>query len=130
MALYTSVDYYFEKYKGETLNKTSIEKYLKMAQEKIDSVTHNRIVSIGFNNLTNFQKEKIEEAICSQADYIYENGYNHEENDDISSYSVLDISVNVDNSDRKQTVANKLGMSEYAYDCIKKTGLSVNSWRF
>ena len=101
-----------------------------MAQEKIDSVTHNRIVSIGFNNLTNFQKEKIEEAICSQADYIYENGYNHEENDDISSYSVLDISVNVDNSDRKQTVANKLGMSEYAYDCIKKTGLTVNSWRF
>lgn len=130
MTLYTSIDYYFNKYKGNTLNKNGIEIYLKKAQEKIDSITHNRILSIGFENLTEFQKEKIQEAICSQADYIYENGYNHEDNEDISSYRVLDISVNVDNSNKQKTVANSLGMSEYAYDCTKKTGLTVNSWRY
>lgn len=130
MTLYVSADYYLNTYKGNIPDNESVEKNLKKAQEKIDSVTHNRIVSLGFDNLTEFQKEKVRESICSQADYIYENGYNHEDNETISSYRVLDISVNVDSSNRRKTIANELGMSEYAYDCIVKTGLTVNSWRF
>ena len=96
---------------------------MKLAQEKIDSITFNRIVAIGFDNLTEFQKEKIKEAICYQAEYIYENGYNNENNREISSYSVLDISVSKDNSNSNKTIAQKENMSEIAYDYIHKTGL-------
>lgn len=96
---------------------------MKLAQEKIDSITFNRIVAIGFDNLTEFQKEKIKEAICYQAEYIFENGYNNENNRDISSYSVLDISVSKDNSDSNKTLAERNNMSEMAYDYINKTGL-------
>lgn len=123
MTLYVNKKYYSDEFMGVKLPNDEIEKYLKLAQEKIDSITFNRIVAIGFDNLTDFQKEKIKEAICYQAEYIFENGYNNENNRDISSYSVLDISVSKDNSGSNKTLAERNNMSEMAYDYINKTGL-------
>lgn len=123
MTLYVNKKYYSDEFTGVKLPNDEIEKYLKLAQEKIDSITFNRIVAIGFDNLTEFQKEKIKEAICYQAEYIFENGYNNENNRDISSYSVLDISVSKDNSGSNKTLAERNNMSEIAYDYISKTGL-------
>lgn len=123
MSLYVNEEYYTDVFEGEIIPDVDIEKYLKLAQEKIDSITHNRIVAIGFENLTEFQKDKISEAICYQAEYIFKNGYNDENNRDISSYAVLDISVSVDNSKDNKTMAQKLNLSEMSYDLIHKTGL-------
>lgn len=123
MSLYVNEEYYTDIFEGEIIPDVDIEEYLKLAQEKIDSITHNRIVAIGFENLTEFQKDKISEAICYQAEYIFKNGYNDENNRDISSYAVLDISVSVDNSKGNKTMAQKLNLSEMSYDLIHKTGL-------
>lgn len=123
MTLYVDKKYYSDNFNGNKLPEDEIEKYLKLAQEKIDSITYNRIVAIGFINLTNFQQEKIRDAICYQAEYIYANGYNNEDNRDVSSYSVLDISVRVDNSNSNKTIAQRKNMSEMAYDYVHKTGL-------
>ena len=123
MTLYVNKEYYSNTFKGKTIPDEDIERYLELAQEKIDSITYNRIVAIGFDNLTEFQKEKINKAICYQAEYIFKNGYNDEDNRDISSYSVLDVSVSVDNSSSNKTKAQKLNMSEMAYDLVHKTGL-------
>ena len=123
MTLYVDKKYYSDEFKGNEVPIDEIEKYLKLAQEKIDSITFNRIVAIGFNNLTKFQQEKIRDAICYQAEYIYINGYNNEDNRDVSSYSVLDISVSVDNSNNNKTIAQRKNMSEMAYDYVHKTGL-------
>ena len=123
MLLYVNEEYYTDVFEGNVLPDEDIEKYLELAQEKIDSITYNRIVAIGFENLTEFQKDKISKAICYQAEYIFRNGYNDEDNRDISSYSVLDISVSVDNSNDNKTIAQKLNMSEMAYDLVHKTGL-------
>ena len=123
MTLYVDKEYYSNTFKGRNIPDEDIEKYLELAQEKIDSITYNRIVAIGFDNLTEFQKEKISKAICYQAEYISQNGYNDENNRDVSSYSVLDISVSVDNSSDNKTKAQKLNMSEMAYDLVHKTGL-------
>ena len=123
MTLYVDKEYYLSTFKGNVIPSKDVEKKLELSQEKIDSITYNRIVAIGFNNLTEFQKEKISKAICYQAEYIYQNGYNNEDNRDISSYSVLDISVSVDNSDANKTNAQKLNMSEIAYDLVHETGL-------
>lgn len=122
MTLYVNKEYYSNTFGGKNIPDEEIEQYLELAQEKIDSITYNRIVAIGFDNLTEFQKEKISKAICYQAEYIFQNGYNDENNRDISSYSVLDISVSVDNSNNK-TIAQKVNMSEIAYDLVHKTGL-------
>jgi hypothetical protein len=123
MTLYVNKEYYSSIFSGKNIPEDDIEKYLELAQEKIDSITYNRIVAIGFENLTEFQKEKISKAICYQAEYIFKNGYNNEDNRDISSYSVLDISVSVDNSNANKTKAQRLNMSEIAYDLVHKTGL-------
>lgn len=123
MSLYVNEEYYTDVFEGNVLPDEDIKKYLELAQEKIDSITYNRIVAIGFENLTEFQKDKISKAICYQAEYIFRNGYNDEDNRDISSYSVLDISVSVNSSSESKTIAQKLNMSEIAYDYIHKTGL-------
>ncbi len=123
MTLYVNKEYYSSTFSGKNIPEDDIEKYLELAQEKIDSITYNRIVAIGFENLTEFQKEKICRAICYQAEYIFKSGYNNEDNRDISSYSVLDISVSVDNSNANKTKAQRLNMSEIAYDLVHKTGL-------
>lgn len=123
MTLYVDKKYYSDEFKGNKVPINEIEKYLRLAQEKIDSITFNRIVAIGFNNLTKFQQEKIKDAICYQAEYVYVNGYNNEDNRDVSSYSVLDISVSVDNSNSNKTIAQGKNMSEMAYDYVHKTGL-------
>lgn len=120
MNQYITEDYYFDNFMGETISSKEIEKYLKLAQEKIDEVTHNRIVNIGFNNLTDFQKECISKAICYQAEYYFANGMSSLSN--VSSYSVLDISINIDTTN--QTEAQKKEMDEFAYMNLKKSGLA------
>ena len=117
---YVTELYYSGNFVGVIIPTDDIEKYLKLAQEKIDEVTHNRIVAIGFDNLTDFQKECISKAICYQADYYFANGINSLSN--VSSYSVLDISINVDNT--IQTEAQKKDMDELAYMNVKKSGLA------
>ena len=130
MALYVSKEYYQETFKGKIPEK-EIEKNLKLAQNKINRITFNRIVGKGFDNLTEFQQEKVRESICYQADYIFDNGYNDEDNSDISSYSVLDISVNVQTKDNNsKTQAELECMSELAYDAIVQTGLTQRTWRY
>lgn len=129
MNQYATSEYYLTSFKGNVLPNDEIDKYLQEATEKIDSITFNRIVGKGFDNLTEFQKEKVQKAVCYQAEYIFTNGFNDENKQDIASYSVLDISVNV-NTDSRKTQAEKECMSEKAYDLISKTGLTTRGYRY
>ena len=120
MSQYATSEYYLNTFKGNLLPQDEIDRYLQKASEKIDSITYNRIVAMGFDKLTEFQQDCVRNAICYQAEYYFENGINSLSG--ISSYSVLDISINVDNT--KQTEAQKQEMSEFAYMNIVKTGLT------
>lgn len=130
MNQYVTSEYYENEFEGTLLLDEEIDKYLKEASEKIDDVTFNRIVGIGFENLTEFQKNKIKDAVCYQAEYIKQNGYNDERKDKVASYSVLDISVTEKTkSESEKTEAEKNHMSEMAYNLIKKTGLNCKVMR-
>lgn len=118
MGQYANIDYYSNTFKGAIIPADDLDKYLLKASEKIDELTFNRIVKIGFNNLTDFQKEKIQRAVCLHADYIYENGT---EMGQISSFSVLDINVSVDN---KNSIEAKYGTNKDIYNLVKQTGLT------
>ena len=122
MSQYADSKYYYKVFNGDLI-RNNIDKYLREASEKIDEVTFNRIVGVGFDNLTDFQKEKVKLAVCYQAEYIFEKGYDAENDDDISNYTVLDISVTKSESAEK-TIAEKKKLSSLAYDQIKKTGLA------
>lgn len=47
---------------------------LEKATDQINSLTYNRMVGIEFDNLTEFQKDKIKKAICLHADFVEQYG--------------------------------------------------------
>ena len=70
--MYADIEYYKNTYKG-TLDGIELEKALRQASEHIDILTYNRIVAIGFDNLTEYQQEIITECACLIAEWETEN---------------------------------------------------------
>lgn len=129
--MYVDEDYYLDTFGGTKIPDDEISKYLTLAQEKIDSITFNRIVYIGFDKLSSFQQDKIQKAICYEAEHIFENGFNNENDSEVSSYDVLDISITTKTKQaNEKTLAERENMSEIAYDLVNKTGLNCGSFRF
>lgn len=64
---------------------------LRQASRHIDSLTFNRIVDRGFSNLTPFQQEIIQEVVCAQTEFEYEN--EDEISTVLSSYSINGVSA-------------------------------------
>lgn len=114
---YVDVKYYRENHRGKIQELEEITEKLLLAEIKIDELTFNRIKARGFSNLTPFQQEKIKQAVCRQADYIHENGYDEE---GLQSYSVLDISISMSDS---KSEASKLMFDPVALALLRQTGL-------
>lgn len=70
---YVTYDYYCDAYKGDVIPMDELDKALKQASRHVDSLTYNRIVGRGFSNLTAFQQDVIQEVVCQQADFEWEN---------------------------------------------------------
>ena len=120
--MYVDIDYYIANRKSSEPDAEctkDIQELLDLAEMKVDEVTFNRIRGIGFDNLTEFQKDKVRKAVCVQADYIQEYGGYTDGEPQIESYSVLDISVSVSG---KQTAAERAGMATLAYKLLEQTG--------
>lgn len=91
MNIYADKNYYLNVYNGNEISEGEIEKRLKKASSHIDILTYNRIVKRGFENLTKFQKDIIQNAVCELADFEYEN-------EDLiktalSNYSINEVSM-------------------------------------
>ena len=71
---YVDAVYYLTEYGGTTIPETDLERFLKRANDQVDSMTYNRIVSVGFDQLTDFQQERVKQAVCAQADFIAQYG--------------------------------------------------------
>lgn len=69
---YADQKYYLEVYGGTALD-AELDRWLLQASRHIDSLTYNRIVGQGFDNLTEFQQETIRDVCCRQADFEYQN---------------------------------------------------------
>jgi phage gp36-like protein len=120
LTFYADVSYYKSEYKGE-LAEEKAEKYITIASKHIDSLTLNRIVGIGFDNLTSFQKETIKFVVCRQADFEVENEMLI--NNILSSYSINGVSVGLDPNGWNVTVMNGVVMQKDVYSMLEQTGL-------
>jgi len=67
------------------------EKFLIQASDQIDILTFQRIKKIGFENLTNLQKELIKNVCASQAIFLQDFG--DMLNNPLSSYSIAGVSM-------------------------------------
>lgn len=117
--------YYIEVYKGTALSNEMIKKYLNQASRHIDTLTFNRIVGC-FNKLTIFQQEIIQEVICKQAEFEYENEPMLQTV--LSSYSINGVNVSIGNSWNIKII-NGVAMVSDMYNLLAQTGLCCRSFR-
>lgn len=117
---YVDPAYYKEIYKGSTVSEEDLERYLRQASRHIDSLTYNRIVGRGFSSLTEFQQEVIQEVICQQVDFEYENA--DEINTILSSYSINGVSAQFGSS-WNVFMDKGVAMKRDVYAQLSQTGL-------
>ena len=122
MSLETYVEetYYTETYGGE-LSGSELTRRLYEASRHIDSLTYNRIVSTGFDNLTEFQQEVIRRTCCQLADF-------EAENEDLlesflNSYSINGVSMGMDAGSWNLQVAGGIALPGKLFEFLKQTGL-------
>lgn len=63
---------YYNNFSGTITEKISSK--LEKATDQINSLTYNRIIGLGFDNLTPFQQDKVKKAICIHADFVEQYG--------------------------------------------------------
>ena len=113
-------DYYKEIYGGNIIPDSELGKALRQASRHIDSLTYNRIVWFGFSDLSSFQQEIIQEVVCQQADFEYENA--DEINTILQSYSINGVSAQFGNSWNVFTDKG-VAMKRDVYALLCQTGL-------
>ena len=123
-APYVTIEEYKKNYSD--IPDENIEEYLKKASRHIDTLTFNRIQGIGFDNLTEFQKEIIKEVTCELANFEYEN-------EDViksvlSSYSINGVSMSFGDSWNVK-VLKGIAIPTELYETLKQTGLCTLSFR-
>ncbi len=117
---YVAEEYYRKEYGGKLIPQEELRKYLKAASRHIDSLTYNRIVDQGFSNLTPFQQDVVQEVVCTQADFEYEN--EDEINTVLSSYSINGVSAQFGSSWNVFTEKG-VAMKRDVYALLAQTGL-------
>ncbi|MFQ7001813.1 MAG: hypothetical protein ACLRRH_11120 [Clostridium sp.] len=121
---YATVEEYKKNYSD--IPDENIEKSLKKASRHIDTLTFNRIQGIGFDNLTEFQKEIIKEVTCELASFEYEN-------EDVitsvlNSYSINGVSMSFGDSWNIK-VLKGVAIPTELYETLSQTGLCTLSFR-
>ena len=124
--MYADLEYYKNTYKGN-LDDADAEKALQKASRHIDTLTYNRIVSIGFDNLTEFQQGIIKECECLMADWETDNA--DFINSMLSSYSLNGASMSFSGNSASAFVQNGIAVSRDIYSHLQKCGLCTRSLR-
>lgn len=117
---YATPEYYTDTYGGTLILENDIARALQIASRHIDSLTYNRIVGRGFSNLTAFQQETIQEVVCQQADFEYENA--DEINTILHGYSINGVSAQFGSSWNVFTDKG-VAMKRDVYALLSQTGL-------
>lgn len=110
-----------EEYEG-SIPAAELEQRLVQACRDIDSLTFDRIVKIGFDNLTGFQRELIKEAVQLHADFCYDNAELLDS--PLASYAINGVSMSFDKS--KIVDTGGVTTSSRVYSLLLQTGLC---WR-
>ena len=119
---YVDEQFYKDVYKGISIPSDELGCMLIQASRHIDSLTFNRIVSKGFDDLTVFQQDIIKEVACRQADFEYENA-------DIidtvlQGYSINGVSMQFNGSSWNVYADKGVAIKKDLYSLLSQTGLT------
>lgn len=113
---YVSSDYYKNTFKGTIILDDELNTQLELASDNIDSLTFNNIVATGFDKLTPFQQDKVQKAVCIQAEFLYQ--YSDYINIPVNSFSAGSVSLNLGNG------INGIKTPNTVIHYLKQTGLT------
>ncbi len=119
---YVSIDEYEQT--GGEIPADEQKNALILASRHVDTLTYNRIPAIEWDNLTDFQKEIIQEVVCRQADFEYENA--DMIRSVLSGYSLNGASVQF-GSGWNVITQNGVAMQRDTYALLCQTGLCCRS---
>ena len=114
---YVDSAYYEFVFEGKVLQGDFLDKKLERASEQINTLTYNRIIGIGFKNLTDFQKDKIKKAVCIHAEFIEQ--YGEYIDAPISGFSAGSTSVSFNTNK-----INGITTTQEVLNYLKQTGLT------
>lgn len=117
----TSADY--AQYGSGNIQPEELDQILHNASRQIDSLTFNRIVGKGFDNLTDFQQEIITESCCKLADFLHDNADLLDSA--LNSYSVNGVSMSFGGI--SVAVINDVPVSREIYSLLCQSGLCTAS---
>ena len=118
--IYADEAFYKNEYLG-THTSEQLNRILKTASQHIDTLTFNRIVGMGFDNLTPFQQSVVREVCCQMADFMIENKDLIETT--VSSYSINGVSMAF--GDNWNVVTSQgIALSRSTFELLKQSGLT------
>ena len=118
--IYADEAFYKNEYLG-THTSEQLNRILKTASQHIDTLTFNRIVGMGFDNLTPFQQSVVREVCCQMADFMIENKDLIETT--LSSYSINGVSMAF--GDNWNVVTSQgIALSRSTFELLKQSGLT------
>ena len=123
---YVDKSYYIDVFKGNMIDENDIDKSLRKESRHIDTLTLNRVNGLGFENLTDFQKDIIKEVTCELAEFEYENAELIE--NVLSSHSINGVSMNFGSSWNVQLIKG-VAIPTELHETLKQTGLCTLSFR-
>lgn len=116
---YADLDDY-RAYCKETVEDDELKKALIKASRQVDTLTFNRVVGRGFENLSVFQQEIIKEVVCEQAAFNISNSDLLESV--LTGYSVNGVSMQFGESWNVR-VQKGVAMKRELYSILEQTGL-------
>jgi hypothetical protein len=121
MTPYADATFYNDTFKGTTIPNDVLEQRLRDASFDVDSMTYNRITRRGFENLTDFQQERVKMVVCMHADFTHT--YGEMLDSPLSGYGAGSTSVSFDRT--KVSGQNGIATPIRAFELLKQTGLTV-----
>lgn len=121
---YATEDDFYEILPDSAVDVTETD--LLQASRHVDSLTYNRIVATGFDNLTEFQQDVIKEVVCRQALFEVENA--DAISSVLSSYSINGVSMSF-GSAWNVFVEHGIAMRRDVYALLQQTGLCYRGIR-
>ena len=118
--MYAAWEYYSTVY-GGIADELAIAERLEEASDAIDALTFSRIHAVGWDRLTDFQRECVRRACCAQAELMAENA--DAIDSPFDSYAINGVSMRFGNASLYRVV-DGVAVSNRAYALLRRSGLA------
>ena len=124
---YVSYTYYRDTYGGVLLTDENADRYLKQASRQVNTICRGRIEGMGFDSLSPFRKSSIQDVICRQAEFLYQNESMLETY--LSSYAINGVSMQFGQAWNLH-VEDGIAMPKELYQVLLRTGLCYRGFGY